>query len=297
MLHLLNINNTKRQYMILKTQHINLWRQYKIWVLCLPFLLLLSSCNIFENEFKQDKQLAYYRYQVHVIPDSIPLTTGRIAAYRTIIEQASADELLITPRKKNKLLSEVYNLLSGEYYELGDMERAISKSTLAIVLNGANEHAFYNRACIYQTLGRDSLAIEDYTKTLMFNDHFVDSYYNRGIIYEKQTDFQLAIEDYSRAIKLNPPYIVDIYNNRGNVYQEMQFYTKALDDYNKALALDSTLAITYCNRADTYLKLGESEKALADYKKAYQSDSLNLAILDKIDKLRKMKVNKLALFR
>lgn len=284
MLH--QTNYTKTNY---------LFKQCKVLITCLVILFLASSCNIFEKEFKQDRHLAAYRYQLHLVPDSLNNNVERIKAYHSIINEASSDEALITPRKKNKLLSEIYNVLGGEYFEIGDMERAIAQSTLAIVLNGSNQDAFYNRACIYQTLGRDSLALLDYTKTIMYDEHYADSYYNRGIIHEKHTDFQLAIEDYSRAIKLSPHYIVDVYNNRGNVYQEMKFYDKAIADYNKALELDSTAAITYCNRADTYMKLGKADKALEDYKRAFQTDSLNIAISSKIENLKQEKKNKLAL--
>lgn len=280
--------------MKLSTNYTRMMISFKMLTFCLGTLLFANSCNVFEDEFKQDKQLAMYRYQMYIIPDSIASVNGRLQAYKTIIDQASADELLITPRKKNKLLSEVYNTLSGYHFELGDMERAVANSTLSIVLNGTNQDAFYNRACIYQALGKDSLAILDYSKAIMFDERYTDSYYNRGIIYEKQTDYQLAIEDYSQAIKLSPIYIVDVYNNRGNVYQEMKFYKKALADYDKALALDSMHAITYCNRADTYMKLEEPEKALEDYKKAYKTDSLNIAILEKINHLKKDKKNKMA---
>ncbi len=280
--------------MKLRTNYTRILTPFKIFTFCVGLLFIANSCNVFEDEFKQDKQLAKYRYQMYIIPDSITSNFGRVDAYISIIKEASADELLITPRKKNKLLSEVYNTLSGYYFELGDAEKAISNSTLSIVLNGTNQDAFYNRACIYQAIGNDSLAIIDYSKAILFDERYTDSYYNRGIIYERRTDYQLAIEDYSQAIKLSPSYIVDVYNNRGNVYQEMKFYTKARDEYDKALALDSMHAITYCNRADTYMKLNEPEKALEDYKKAYKTDSLNIAILEKINHLRKDKKNKMA---
>lgn len=276
--------------------HIKELVQLKLLFVCLGLVLLASSCNLFENEFKQDKQLAFYRFQVHRISDSITTNTGRIDAYKAVIEKASDDNLLFTPRKKNTLLSEVYDILSSEYYEVKQVDNAIANSTLAIVLNEANQQAYYNRACIYQSIGKDSLAIIDYTKSLMYNDKYVDSYYNRGIIYEKQTDFQLAIEDYSKAINLSPVYLVDVYNNRGNVYQEMNFLDKAISDYDKALKIDSTLAITYCNRADTYMKKGDVDKAIRDYKKAFQADSTNLVIVDKIENIvKEKKRGKLAL--
>lgn len=262
---------------------------FKLLVVCLGFLFFASSCNLFEDELKQDKQLAYYRYQLYNIGDSLTTNIARIQAYKVIIEKVSVDNLLITPRKKNILLSEIYNTLGSEYYEINKTDDAIANSTLAIVLNGANQYAYYNRACIYQALDKDSLAILDYGRALMYNDKYADAYYNRGIIYESQTDFQLAIEDYSNAINLSPSYVVDVYNNRGNVYQEMNFFKKAISDYDKALTIDSTLAITYCNRADAYMKLGETEKAIEDYTKAFQSDSTNLVIVDKIANIVKGK--------
>lgn len=272
------------------TNYIRTVLQFKKIYFCFAFLFILNSCNFFEDEFKQDKQLALYRYQMHTVSeDSTTTTITRIKLYKSIVEKASVDDLLITPRKKNMLLSEVYNAISGEYYEMNNLNEAIANSTLSIVLNGTNQHAYYNRAYIYQMMGQDSLAILDYTKAIAYDDKYTNSYYNRGIIYEEHTDFQLAIEDYTNAIKQSPSYIVDVYNNRGNVYQEMQFFTKAIDDYNKALAIDSTLAITYCNRADAYMNINEPEKAILDYKKAYQCDSCNIAILAKIESLKKNK--------
>ncbi len=254
----------------------------------LGILTLMSSCDIFfKKELRQDQKLAYYRHRVYVINDSIKSNAERIKAYKSLVAQASEDKHLITVRKKNMLLSEIYTSISAEYYDTFRADDAIESCNLAIMLNVENKEAYFNRGCLYELIGNDSLAIDNYTKALEVNGNFADAYYNRGMIYEGNTDFQLAIEDYSQAIKLNPPYITDIYNNRGNTYQQMKFYDKAINDYTIAIEMDSMKAMTYFNRANAYLQKGMQEDALTDYQKVLQIDPHNLLVIDKIKNIKK----------
>lgn len=254
----------------------------------LGILTLISSCDIFfKKELRQDQKLAYYRHRAYVINDSIKSNAERIKAYKTLVAQASEDKHLITLRKKNMLLSEIYTSIGAEYYDTFRADDAIESCNLAIMLNVENKEAYFNRGCLYELIGNDSLAIDSYTKALEANENFADAYYNRGMIYENNTDFQLAIEDYSQAIKLNPPYLTDVYNNRGNTYQRMKFYDKAINDYTIAIEIDSMKAMTYYNRANAYLQKGMEEDALTDYQKVLQIDPQNRMVIDKIKDIKK----------
>lgn len=264
---------------------------FRFLKLCSVLIIAFSvaSCDLFfQKELQQDVRLSYYRYQSYRVNDSIESSLGRIQAYRTLLSQAGEDDALITPRKKNMLLSELYTSLGNEYFNLYRLEEAVENSTIAIGFNIANQHAYYNRGYFYQLLGKDSLAIEDYTKTLMNDNNYVDAYYNRAIIFENKKDYPKAVADYSEAVKLCPSYLVDIYNNRGNAYHEMNALKEAIADYNKALEIDSTKAITYCNRAEVYLKLNDMAKANADYKRATELDSTNIQILKRVKAFREL---------
>lgn len=260
-------------------------------IVSLPVLLgvltLMSSCDIFfKKEFKQDQQLAYYRHKIFVINDSIKNNGERIKAYKKLVFEASEDKKLITLRKKNNLLSDIYTYIGAEYYDSFRQEEAIENCNLAILLNVENKDAYFNRACLYEQSGNDSLAIENYTKALEINDNFADAYYNRGMLYQKHTDFQLAIEDYSQAIKLSPANIADVYNNRGNTYQSMKFYDKAINDYTIAIEIDSLKTPSYYNRANAYIQKNMMDEALADYQKVLQIDPHNNLAINKISDLQ-----------
>lgn len=248
----------------------------------------MASCGFVGEELKQDRALASYRHQIQQMSDSISGYKNRIEAYKNIITEVSKDESLITLRKKNKLLSEIYYFITNEYYEMGSLKEALDASTLAIALNKSNQYAYYSRACVYQELNQDSLAIVDYSNAILHDDHFVDCFYNRGLLYQKKADYKLALEDYTKAIMLNPSYISDVYNNRGNVYQQMSLYDKAIEDYNQALIKDTTFAIAYCNRADAYLRKGNIEKALADYEKATLADTTDYIVKDHIKMIEEL---------
>ena len=243
---------------------------------------LMMSCGFVGEELKQDRALAGYRNQIQQLADSVPGSSNRIEAYKHVIAEVSQDELLITLRKKNKLLSEIYYFITNEYFEKGNLKNALESSTLAIAFNKENQYAYYNRACIHQELGEDSLALLDYSKAIQYDNYFVDSYYNRGLLHEKDTNYKQALEDYTKAIMLNPPYLSDVYNNRGNIYQQMDLYDEAIADYDRALEKDTTMAIAYCNRADAYLKKGELERALVDYERATLADSTDYVVRDHI---------------
>lgn len=263
----------------------NIW--YKIILSALVVIFTMTSCDIFfQKELKQDRRLAFYKHEAFTIQDSLKISKDRIKAYKTIVTEASEDKHLITPRKKNNLLSDIYTAIGAEYFASFKIDEAIENCNLAIMLNVENKDAYFNRAFIYETIGKDSLAIENYTKVIEIAEHYADAYYNRGILYEKHTDFQLAIEDYSQAIKLNPQYVADIYNNRGNTYMEMNFLDKAIEDYSQALDIDSTKAITFCNRANAYMLQGKENEAELDYKKALQIDPANTLIISKIEEAK-----------
>lgn len=252
----------------------------------LGILILSSSCDLFfRKELRQDRKLAYYRHRVYVINDSLKNNSERIKAYKEIVAQASEDKHLITPRKKNILLSEIYTNISAEYYDTFRPDEAIEACNLAIMLNANNKSAYFNRAYLYELINKDSLALENYTQAIALDDNYADAYYNRGMLYEHMTDYQLAIEDYSRAIKLNPPYLADVYNNRGNTYQEMNFSEKAISDYTKAISLNPSNSIALFNRANAYLSMNMKSEALLDFNRILELEPSNLFVIEKVKTL------------
>lgn len=236
----------------------------------------VTSCGLFDNELKQDKHLSEYRHQMTKVLDSLDSHKERIKAFENILEHISADEALITPRKKNNLLIEGNTFISNEYLNMGKYKKAINYTNIVIGIDSTSPKGFYSRGCIHQMMDEDSLALLDYTKTIKLNSDYTDAYYNRGIIYEEQGKYDKALNDYSKAIKLNPSYLADVYNNRGNAYLAKEAYDKAISDYDKVISIDTANINAYSNRATVYVLQKEFSKALLDCNKAITLDSTNV---------------------
>lgn len=244
-------------------------------------LLNISSCGLFDKELKQDEHMANFRRQMGRVEDSLRSHKDRIKAYMTIIEHINTDESLITPRKKNLLLVECNILISNEFFDVENYNKAIDYTNVVISLEPTLAKGYYSRGCIYQIMGQDSLALKDYDIALGFNPDFVDVYYNRGIIHEDNGDYDLALADYNKAIKLNPSYIANVYNNRGNTYLAKLVVDKAIEDYDKVISIDSTNIKAYINRAGAFILQNKPEKALADCNKAIALDSSSVYAYNK----------------
>lgn len=235
--------------------------------------LAFASCKLFDKDIRQDKHIAAFKYQMGRVADSLDTPVERIKALKTILEDIEADDDLITPRKKNKLLIEGNVYLSNEYFNVKNYTKAIEYTNVAIQLDSTDAAGYYNRGSIYQSMNKDSLAVNDYTQAINLNNNYADAYFNRGIIYEVEGKYDKALSDYNKAIRENPKNLAGIYNNRGNVHLALKDTSKALDDYSRVLEIDTANINAYTNRVGLYIKRNELDKALADCNKGLLLDS------------------------
>lgn len=261
-----------------KTKKISQTHSKLYFLILIIFPLVFGSCRLFDKDIRQDKHIVSFKHQMGRVADSLDTPTERINALKTILENIEADEDLITPRKKNKLLIEANFYLSNEYFNVKNYKKAIECTNIAIGLDTTDATGYYNRGSIYQSIGDDSLAMRDYTQAIRLNNNYADAYYNRGIIYEVGGECEKALEDYNRAIKEEPKNVADIYNNRGNIYLSMKDTSKALSDYSRVLEIDTANINAYTNRAEIYILRQEFDKALDDCNKGLILDPENIRL-------------------
>lgn len=236
------------------------------------FIVNFSSCGLFDKELKQDKHIAEFKHQMNRVGDSLNTPATRIDAYKAILEHIKVDKDIISDRKRNMLLIDVYFYLSNEYASVRNFPKAIDYNDIALTLDSTDARGYFNRGYIYCTMDNDSLAMMDYTRAIDIDNDYADAYYNRGILYEKIGKYENALADYNSVVKLKPAYITDVYNNRGNTYLSLENLEQALTDYTKALSVDSVNINAYTNRIRVYIKRKEYEKALADCDKVIHID-------------------------
>ena len=126
------------------------------------------------------------------------------------------------------------------YDKQGDLTRAISDYSKAIVLNSDYADAYNNRGYIYSRQGSNTQAVSDFNKAIEINPNIAGYYYNRGIPESKLGNNDGAIADFTRAIELNP-YYADAYYNRSILYYEYKRYSQALADVRIAQKLGAAV--------------------------------------------------------
>jgi len=95
---------------------------------------------------------------------------------------------------------------------------------------------YLNQGVDYFDQGNLPKAIAEYTKAIIMRLNYTKAYYNRGLAYFKEGNFPKAIVDYTKAIEINPNF-AHAYYSRAQVYFFTKEYDKAWTDIHKAQGL------------------------------------------------------------
>lgn len=255
---------------------------YNLGLIVLVFISMLSfSSCIFNKDIKQDTKLNDFRSRFHSIVDSVDNSTGKITALDSLIINIDEDKDIYSERKKNKLLTEVYNAVGNEYYSMESYDKAVEVLSKPIEINPNDADAYYNRGCAYQASEEYNQAIVDYNQAISINSNHTNAIYNRALIYESIGDHEHALSDYKKVINLNPSYKVEAYYKLGSVYQNMEMYDKALESFDKAIRLDSSSIEGYLMKGDVYLEQKTYDSVIVEYDKALKFSPDNVQIIYK----------------
>ncbi|MDP2866229.1 MAG: tetratricopeptide repeat protein [Elusimicrobiota bacterium] len=138
--------------------------------------------------------------------------------------------------------------------------------TKALELDPSIAVAHYNRARLYEGLGKRAEALEGYKKAIELGYKKTAAYLGLADGYRATKQNALAFENYAKVLAMEPGHAF-AHNNRGAMYLAMKEYDKAIADFSAALKT-STFAMAYMNRGDAYAGKKDYQKALGDYKKA-----------------------------
>jgi tetratricopeptide (TPR) repeat protein len=100
------------------------------------------------------------------------------------------------------------------------------------------------------------------------------AYYNRANAHYDSGDHDRAIAEYTKAIGLDPKHVI-AYHNRGYSYRAKRDLDRAIADYSKAISLDYNSALADHHRGNTYRFKGDLDRAIADITKAIELDAKN----------------------
>lgn len=239
-------------------------------------ILFLVSCTPFQKEIKQENKMYYYKSLFSYISDSVDNNYNKTNIYTSIVDTIKADNAVYQKEKKDQLIAQVYDYMATSYYLDNNADSAMFFIDKAIATDSLNFTFYYNKGCIAQGYGLDSIAVEYYTAFLKKYDNSPTTYYNLALIYYKNMEYDKSIENLNQALKYDNDIKPLIYNNLGATYFQMGDYEKAKDSFCTVLQLDSTIVNAYVNAGDTYLRLNDKEHAMQMFKKVLSLKDENI---------------------
>lgn len=100
---------------------------------------------------------------------------------------------------QNEVQNEAVKDLSAKNTIFSEVLSHLNK---AITLSSNNAYLYYNRACLYEKMGKSQMAIKDYSKAISLNKGLAEAYFNRGLQSVAVGQKEQGVSDLSRAGEL-----------------------------------------------------------------------------------------------
>lgn len=168
-------------------------------------------------------------------------------------------------RDKAKI-SDAYREIANNYFEMGEVTKAITFYTKAIETFPRMAEAYHRRSVCYSDQKKFDLAIKDLDKYIELQPNRSRPYLWRAEANVQKGNSKEALSDINKAINASPEKAGEYILYRGDLHVRLKHFKEALADYEALLQKNS--------QDDTiWLRKGNVLMSLADYSGAYQAYS------------------------
>lgn len=150
------------------------------------------------------------------------------------------------------------------YYKIERLDEALADYEQAILKDGNNADAHYNKGNLLRFVVRNNEALKAYDKAILADPCDKKFYQNRGTVKSLLGDDLGAVEDFNKVLEIKPNDAKAVYN-RGTSYIALKQYKLAKIDFSKALELDPKYYKALINRGICYVQLDQNSDAKKDF--------------------------------
>ena len=158
-----------------------------------------------------------------------------------------------------------------EYYEQGELEKAIAEFEIAIELDPEDAEAHRNLGTAYGEQNKWEEATVAYEKAIELAPDFGEAYGDLAAAYFNLGKPAEAVTAGEKGIELNPEYAMS-YNNLAVVYGSQGNLDQAINLLTQAIEVDPDCADAHYNLGYAYEGLGQPQDAVAEYQEAIRAD-------------------------
>jgi tetratricopeptide (TPR) repeat protein len=142
-------------------------------------------------------------------------------------------------------------------------DETIQSLTEHLAANPTNGAAYNNRGIAYWEIGEIDLALSDFDKAIELARSDALPAKHRGMLLQKMGELSRALADFDLAVSIAPD---DAYTlrTRGHARHQAGEFLGAVQDFSRAIALQPEFAQQYLDRAAIYERLGQDALAKED---------------------------------
>ena len=239
--------------------------------------LKLKKAEILDHNRESQKALIILSEIEAVEPfntDILYLKAGILSKQKQFKKAISVYRKLLNIENDSINLAEVYYLLSVQYFNLKEYDRAFALITKSI--KNDSENLLYIDEMIYY-----AAMCEKQNECIAFINQLIDEDpYNEGLwialgsMYEDLELFEKAIEAYEYAIVIDETYTIPHFN-KANCFVMLKKYESAIDVYKEILEIEGTNSSILNLIAECYEKQENNDLAIQNYEYSLQLDALN----------------------
>ncbi len=161
--------------------------------------------------------------------------------------------------------------LGMEYYDQGELDKAVAEFETAIELDPNDAEAHRNLGTAYGEQGKWEEAAAAYERAIEVNPDFGEAYGDMAGAYFYLGKIAEASAAGEKAIELAPDYAT-AYNNLGIIYGSQGQIDAAIALFEEAIGIDPNDANAHYNLGFAYENLGQLDAAIVEYQDAVRVD-------------------------
>jgi tetratricopeptide (TPR) repeat protein len=161
--------------------------------------------------------------------------------------------------------------LGMEYYDQGELDKAVAEFEKAIELDPNDAEAHRNLGTAYGEQGKWEESAAAYEQAIEVNPNFGEAYGDMAGAYFYLGKLAEAVAAGEKAIELAPDYAT-AYNNLGIIYGSQGQIDRAIALFKEAIEIDPNEANAHYNLGFAYENLDQLDAALAEYQEAARVD-------------------------
>lgn len=158
-----------------------------------------------------------------------------------------------------------------EYYEQGELDKAMAEFDKAIELEPDNVDAHRNLGTVYGEQGKWEESAAAYEQAIELAPDFGEAYGDIVAAYIKLGKLEEAAAAGEKAIELAPDYAT-AHNNLGVAYKQQDRLDEAIAEYQEAIQLDPAYAMPHYNLGLVYYAQGKLKEAITEWEETTRLD-------------------------